>query len=298
VLQRTRLARSARGLTRRQRVSAVVLATVALAFLTLDLGGSSLRDAHSGMRGVLGSLYRGTDAVIGPVRRFVQGIPSAGSNQGTIEDLRHRNAQLQARLDAKDADQRTAAELKTLQLQANATGGTILPAKVIAFGPGAGFDWTVTIDAGSGSGVHQGMTVTDGVGLVGRVLHADANTSVVVLAADPDSGVGARDAKTAEIGLVHGQGTDGFTFTPLSPRAVVKVGDVIETGPQSSSSYDAGVRVGVVTEVRNSADGTVTAVVDAAVSPSSLALVGVIVKPGPPPAHRPALTPHTSTAHR
>lgn len=292
MLQRTRLARSPRHLTRRQRIAATVLGIVALAFFTLDLGGGSLRDAHSGMRGVLGSLYRGTDTVLGPVRRFVQGIPSAGSNEAKIENLRHENAQLRGRLAEQAVDKRTAAQLQRLQLAADESGATILPARVIALGPGSGFEWTVTIDAGTGSGVHAGQTVTDGNGLVGRVLHADANSSVVLLAADPGSGVGVRDLRTGEVGVARGAGTDGLTFTPLSPDAVVRVGDKLATGPLSSSSYVAGIAVGTVSSVRTSADGTVTATVDADVSPSGVDLVGVITKAGAPPTSRDAIRPN------
>src|SRR5690349_10400901 len=96
--QQIRVARTPRRLTKRQRVAAIVLAVVALAFFTLDLGGSGLRDAHSGMRGVLGSLYRGTDAVLGPVRRFVEGVPTAATNQSRIDALRSENARLRAQL--------------------------------------------------------------------------------------------------------------------------------------------------------------------------------------------------------
>jgi rod shape-determining protein MreC len=286
-----RLASSARGLTKRQRISATVLAIVALAFLLLDLGGGGLRSAHSGMRGVLGSLYRGTDAVLGPARRFVEGVPSAGSNEATIQSLRKQNRDLQARLDQLEADRRTAAELDRLRLSVAQTGDTLLPAQVIALGPGSGFDWTVTIDAGSGSGVRAGQTVTDGVGLVGRVLHADANTAVVLLAADPGSGVGVRDVRTGEVGVARGHGTAGYTFTPLSPDAVVKVGDRLETGPLSSSSFVPGVAVGMVSSVRTSADGTVTATVRPSVSPTSLALVGVILGGGDHGTVRAALRP-------
>jgi rod shape-determining protein MreC len=284
------------GLTRRQRVSASVLAVVALAFFTLDLGGGSLRDAHSGMRGLLGSLYRGTDAALGPVRRFVEGVPSAGSNEATIRDLRKQNADLRERLARQAADKRTASQLNRLQLAAARSGDTVLPARVIALGPGEGFDWTVTIDAGRDSGVKTGQTVTDGVGLVGRVLHADAHTAVVLLAADPGSGVGVRDLRSGEIGVAKGRGTGGFTFTPLNPDAVVKVGDPLETGPLSSSSFVTGIQVGVVSSVRDSADGTVTATVRATVSPSAVDLVGVIVHAGPRGTTRSALQPGGGTA--
>ena len=281
-------------LSRRQRISAVVLAVVALAFITLDLGGSSLRAAHTGMRGVLGSLYRGTDALLGPVRRFVEGIPTAGSNEARIAQLRADNARLKAQLAAQAADKSTAAALARLKLSANATGATVLPARVIGYGPGAGFDWTVTLDAGTSSGVHVGQTVTDGLGLVGRVLHADADTSVVLLAADPGSGVGVRDLRTGEIGVATGQGTGGFAFTPLSPDAIVKVGDRLETGPLHSSTFVAGISVGVVTSVRTSADGTVQATIQPTVALTALDLVGVIVHPGAQGTTRTPITPSSS----
>ena len=65
-----------RRLTRRQRTAALVLAVLALCFITLDLGGGGLRSAHTGVRGTLGALYRGTDAMLGPVRRFA-GYPES-----------------------------------------------------------------------------------------------------------------------------------------------------------------------------------------------------------------------------
>src|ERR671930_2678661 len=104
-----------RRLTRRQRTAAAVLALVALCFITLDLGGGALRDAHSGVRGALGSLYRGTDAVVGPARRWVEGVPSAGSHQTTIDRLRSENARLRGRIADLEEGQRTATRLNQLQ---------------------------------------------------------------------------------------------------------------------------------------------------------------------------------------
>ena len=63
-----------------------------------------------------------------------------------------------------------------------------------------------------------GQTVTDGAGLVGRVLHADASTSVVLLAADPGSGVGVRDVRTGEIGVAHRAGRATVSRSPRSTR--------------------------------------------------------------------------------
>ncbi|MCU1658453.1 MAG: rod shape-determining protein MreC, partial [Pseudonocardiales bacterium] len=211
-----------RRLTQRQRTAAIVLAVLALCFITLDLGGSGLRSAHSGVRGALGALYRGTDSALGPARRFVQGVPSAATNEARVQALRRENAQLRGELAAAGADRTTQAQLARLQLAADSSGHRVLPAKVVALGPGQGFDWTLTLDAGTGSGVRIGQTVTDGAGLVGRVLHADASTCVVLLAADPGSGVGVRDTRTGEVGVATGRGSGGFTFVPLNPGAEVK----------------------------------------------------------------------------
>lgn len=266
-----------RRLTNRQRTAAIVLALIAVCFTTLDLGAVGLRSAHSGVRGALGSLYRGTDALLGPLRRFVEGVPSAGSNQARIDALEHDNAVLRGQLAAVQADKATRAQLAALQLSAQAGGYRVVPARVLALGPGEGFDWTVTVDVGTGSGVKVGQTVTDGAGLVGRVLHADAASSVVLLAADPGSGVGARDLRTGELGIATGDGTNGFTFVPLAARSTVRVGDAIATGPTGATSYVSGIAIGTVRSVRNSADGTSRATIRPATSPTALDLVGVIV---------------------
>lgn len=266
---------SKRRLTKRQRIAAVVLVAIAGVFLTVDLTGSGLRSAHGGVRGTLGALYRGTDGVLGPVRRFVQGVPHAAGNRNTITRLRHENAQLQARLDQSAADQATTADLNRLRLAAGSA--RVLPARVIALGPGSGFDWTVTLNVGSHDGVHTGQTVTDGVGLVGRILHVSATSCVVLLAADPGSGVGARDVRTGELALATGRGTSGFSVAPLNPTAPLQVGDSLVTGPARKSTYVAGLTIGTITSVRTSADGTSVATVRAAVSPTALDLVGIIL---------------------
>lgn len=266
-----------RRLTRRQRLSAIVLAVVAVCFITLDLGGGSLSNAHTGVRGALGSLYRGTDSLLGPARRWVQGVPSAGTNTGRIQALRRDNAKLRGQLSALRGDARTSARLKALQQGADRTGATLLAARVTAYGPGSGFDWTVTLDAGSSGGVRSGQTVTDGAGLVGRVLHTDADSCVVLLAADPGSGVGVRDTTTGEIGVATGQGSAGFTFAPLKPTATVHVGDQLQTGPTGSSTFVSGISLGRITSVRRSADGTVRAQVSPTAAPTALDIVAVVV---------------------
>lgn len=283
-----------RRLTRRQRTAAIVLTIVALCFITLDLGGGSLESAHSGVRGTFGSLYRGTDKALGPVRRWFEGAPTAGSNEGRVDSLRKENARLKGQIAGLEADRRTAAKVRELQRQSDLSGDTLLPAKVTALGPGEGFDWTVTLDVGSRSGVRAGLTVTDGNALVGRVLHADQESSVVLLAADPGAGVGVRDVRSGELGIVTGAGASGFTMRPLRPDATVRAGDRLQSGPAGSTSFVPGLAVGTVTAVHTGNDGQVTATVRPATSPTAVDVVAVIVKAAPSVADRAPLLPSTS----
>ncbi len=258
-------------------MAGTVLCVLALCFITIDIGGSGLRSAHRGVRGTLGALYRGTDTVLGPVRRFVEGVPTAGSNRSRIDQLQHEVAQLRGQVAAAEADHTRQGELAALQLAADSAGRRIVAGRVSALGSAEGFDWTATLDVGSDSGIAAGQTVTDGYGLVGRVLHADRSSCVVLLAADPGSGVGARDLRTGEVGLATGQGTTGFGFVPLDPTANVRVGDKLVTGPSQASSFVPGLAIGTIAAVRSSTDGSTTATVHPATSPSALDLVGVML---------------------
>ncbi len=280
-----------RGLTRRQRGSALVLVLVALSFITLDATGDGLRGAHSGARGLLGSLYRGTDSVIGPARRFLQGVPDISSDRSRIDALERENSQLRQQVDGDDSAAATRTQLARLQLAADSGDYSIVPARVVAYGPGQGFEWTATIDVGAGSAVAVGQTVTDGDGLVGRVLHVDGATSVVLLGADPGSGVGVRDVRNGQLALATGAGSHGYLLSPLDPAATLQVGDRLETGPSGQSTYAAGLTVGTISAVGVSADGTVTATVRPAVSPTALDLVGVILSGSGPVTFRAPLTP-------
>ena len=279
-----------RRLSRRQQLSAVILAVVALLFISLDFAGGSLGGARGGATGALGSLYRGTDAVLGPARRFVQGVPNVGGNRREIAQLKQRNAELQRQLAATTADAATTRQLQALQLQADTADWRLLPARVIATGPGAGFQWSVTLDVGSRENVLVGQTVTDGLGLVGRVVAVYATTSVVLLAADPTSGVGVRDVRSGALLLATGAGSGPLSATALEERVDIRVGDRLVTGPAGKTTYAPGVAVGVVTSVTTAADGTVSARVRPTTAQFGLDLVGIILQT-PRGTARPALEP-------
>ncbi len=269
-----------RRLTQRQRRAALALTIVALLFVTSDVVGASFSGARSGVQGFFGALYRGSDSVTGPARRWAQALPHIGSDTATIDRLHRQLAELQRTAAQSAQDKSTHDQLAKLQLQATRGGYSVLPARVIAIGPSGGFDWTVTLDIGTADGVKVDQSVIVGASLVGRVLRVSATSTTVLLAADPGSGVGVRDRRTGQLGVATGHGTAGFTFVPLDPRAVPRVGDVLVSGPTGSSTYVSGLTVGTITGVDAGTDGSVRATVRPATSPTALDVVGVVLVGG------------------
>jgi rod shape-determining protein MreC len=268
-----------RTLTRRQRLAAGTLAALCLLFISLDLTGNAFAGAHDGVSGAFGSLYRGTDFVLGPTRRFIQGIPDVGRNRSEIARLEEQNTALRRQLTTAQVDTATARQLKALQLQADSAGWRIVPARVVATSPGSGFQKTLTVDAGSTDGLVVNQTVTDGAGLLGRIIEIHRTTAVVLLVSDPDFGVGVRDNRTGTLLLGKGTGSSALEATTVTgvARGAVRPGDVLTTGPADATTFVSGVAVGTVASVRSGPGGVLTAVVHPAADEGAADLVSIIV---------------------
>ncbi|HVQ94541.1 MAG TPA: rod shape-determining protein MreC [Mycobacteriales bacterium] len=284
-----------------QRRAMLVLLVISLAFITLDYRSASFNGVRSAAQAVFGPVQRGVTAVAAPVGRFFAGIPDAAGSHGRITELQRQNADLRRRLTEQTLTASRVDELQKLELLAGQGQYRVLPATVVSLGPSLGFEWTVTIDAGSRDGVKVDMTVVNGDGLVGRIKQVDAYTSVVVLAIDPGSSVGVRLAGSNQLGVASGAGLSPVTFESLDPQTRARPGDRLLTGPYGGTTYVAGVPVGEVTAVTGDPGSTAHQVtVRPYVTFTALDLVGVVLA-GPrqdprdavlPP--RPGTTPQTS----
>ncbi len=265
--------------SRRHRLALTVLLLVSLTFITLDYRMSD-GSAFSGLRSAAGS-------VLGPVQRTVAGVfaPMArvvaalGGRPDAADRLRRDNKQLTQQLRSAQLDRATAQQLQRLRLLAGAGGYRIVPGRVVALGPSAALEWTVTIDVGTRDGVRVGLTVINGDGLVGRVKRASAYTAVVLLAIDPLSAVGSRLEGSGQLALCKGDGLHAMHLQLLDPQARVAPGDRLVTGPYGATTYTPGVPLGQVTSVSPSTGVLVrTAAVQPYVDFSSLDLVSVITQ--------------------
>lgn len=254
-------------------------------------------DAHGGAHGPLEPVRTAVGSVVGPMEGVADAaVRPFGELGGSLRDNRSLRRQV-ARLTAENARLRSAratdglnrsrlAELDGLTQAAHSTGYSLVSARVVAMGPAQSFSRTVTIDAGSRSGLHRDMTVLNADGLVGRVLRVTPTTATVLLIVDRQSVVGGRLGGDLEVGFVRGRGdvTDGspLDLDLVDSAAAPARGDTVTTwGSRDSAPYVAGIPVGTVESVYSTPrDLSKHAVIRPYVDFSALDLVGVVVPAG------------------
>lgn len=263
---------------RRLRLLLVLLVLVALALITIDQRGgrSPFDNLRDGTAAVLGPFQRGLGAVAGAVGNIGGGI--TGRDARRAERLRIEVDRLQQEVAARDAQGATEQQLAALYGLTGAGQYRTRAARVIAYGGSLGFEWTVTLDVGSGDGIAEDMTVVNGDGLVGRVTRVTPTTSQVLLANDASSSVGGRleAAPPGEVGVVDGAGQSPMMLRLFSAQAQVTEGQRVVT---FGSTYVPGVPIGEVVSVE-ATPGSLErrAQVRPFVDYSSLDIVGVVVE--------------------
>lgn len=275
------------GMPSRSLVAALALSAVTLMVVDSTTGDDSPLDPARRVVGeIVGPIQAGADTVLGPVVSLPGALRTNLQLREDNDALETENAALRRQLTATGYDEGRVAQLDGLRALAGDLGYALLPARVIAIGSAQSFNHTVTIDAGSSSGLHPDMTVVAAEGLVGRVTAVTAHTATVLLIADRESTVGGRVADSSELGFVEGRGAlgdDGSLDLDLVDESVrPSVGETVVTwGSEGGAPYVAGVPIGEVTRVFESLRETsYRAVLEPAVDFTSLDLVGVVVPSG------------------
>jgi rod shape-determining protein MreC len=213
---------------------------LSLVVITLDFRGSGdgpLERAKDISTTVVAPIQRGLTAVFRPVGDFF-------SSLGDLSRLRAENAELEALVDeyAAQVDRAEALESENRELRADAelakswTEMETVAAEVIATVP-ANYRWAVKIDKGSIDGVEEDMAVVAPEGLVGKVIRADTNSSIILLLIDPQAGARGRIEDKGFTGNIRGNGAD----EPLSLRSVHPEANVNEGDEVVTSGFDDGI---------------------------------------------------------
>jgi rod shape-determining protein MreC len=264
----------------RGRLLIIVLIVTSLLLITLDLRGVSvINGLRNGTQTALTPVQKVGSWAILPLRNFLSDVTHLGRTRNQIEKLKADNEKLKITLlNRKSADAQLTQLKKVLDL-AGTGGYKVVNAKVISQGSSTSFSQTITIDAGTTSGVHTNMTVLSGYGLVGVVKFAYTNSALVQLASDPTFRIGARIAGTQQIGILSGQGTRKGVLQLLDNTTTVKVGDaLLARGSQNGRPFVPGAPIGEVTAVDNS-PGAVTQTADVKfyANFSTLGVVAVVI---------------------
>ncbi len=268
------------------RTTLLALALTAATLMTLDHQSGLLDPVRSVAGEAVGPLQAGAAAVTRPVAAAPAWFRSRSELSNDVAALRAENADLRGRLERSDFDRNRLAEYDRLIDIAGDTGRVLVPARVVGWGPQQSFSRTVTIDAGTRSGLTTDLTVVSGDGLVGRVIRVTPTTATVLLVVDADSVVGGRLGDSMELGFLRGRGVvdraGRLDLELVDTTTLPARGDVVVTwGSGAGAPYVSGVPVGRVTKVYDSVRDTARrAVIAPFVDFSSLDLVGVVVAPG------------------
>ncbi len=274
------------GDKRPSRTVLVLLLLSSFTVITLDVRGgddSPVEPLRSAAGEVLGPVENGAATVVRPFQAIPEFLRTTGALRQDLERLEAENSALRGELATTVVDRNRALELDGLLQSSRSTGYALVPARVIAIGPGQSFSSTVTIDAGTNAGVRPDMTVVNNDGLVGRVLRATRGTATVLLIVDAESVVGGRLGSSMEVGFLRGRGLvgdRGRLDLDLVDNAVTPGEDdiLVTWGSKNDAPYVAGIPIGRVTSVYSSPRQlSKQAVIDPFVDFTSLDLVGVVV---------------------
>lgn len=267
----------------RSRLLLIILIVTSLLLITLDLRGVKILDGvRSGTQNVLSPFQKAGSTVVSPFRNFFGDLTNLGRTRNEIEKLKQDNAKLRNELLQRKSADVELEQLKSVLDLAGRAGYKVLATRVISQGASTSFSQTITIDAGTTSGVRQNMTVVSGEGLVGVVKESYLNSALIMLATDPDFKVGVRIAGTQQIGILSGRGSKRAELQLLDNQQIVKVGDVLlARGSTNNRPFVPGIPVGVISAVDNTA-GSIAQTASVMLYPnfSALSVVSVVLSAG------------------
>ena len=289
--------------SRRIRVALALLILTSFTLITVDYragDGTVLRGLRTAAAAVFGPVQRAVTNVVRPIGNALATLGDLGGLNDEVHRLRQENQDLRNQLHQVDDLRRENDALRRLNGLTARGGYKTVACRVIALGPD-NFEWTATIDCGSGDGIRKDQTVLNGDGLVGKVVEVAPFSSQVLLAVDPEFTVIGRLAVHGTTGPVTGNGLRPMEMQLLQPTAVVSIGEaIVSNGVQGG--IVSGVPIGVVTKV-STERSVVTRTVEVRpfVNFTALDTVGVVVEPPrkdprnavlltPSPAPRPSAT--------
>jgi rod shape-determining protein MreC len=246
---------------RRRRAVFVVLVALSIGLLTVyfgENGGGILHSFQRGTSAVFSPLEKGVSVVFRPVRNVANWTGDVFHAKKENKSLKQQVHQLQTQLAQAQTAQRDAAQLRALvglpRSSSFAAGGRLVTARVISRSPTVWYS-LVTINKGSGDGVHLNDPVIAAGGLAGKVTSVTGGDAEVTLITDQSSNVSAEVMPDGSGGIVRPQvgNPNDMLLDYIQKGAHIKKGDSVITSGFTSSRLDSlfprGIPIGKVTRV-------------------------------------------------
>ena len=242
-----------------RRTVVVVLVLLALTLLTISFRSptaGALHDLQGAGSSALRPFQIAATRVAQPFRDAYDYVDSLAKAKSENARLKKQNAELRASVAIAMA---RAVKYPPLVKQLHFLQGPTFPngyravnAAVISY-PGGPFTHSLTINAGSSSGLRINTPVVSGSGLVGRISNVFPDTAIVTLLTDPDSFVAARDLNTGVRGGVQVGPGGTLVLNEVPKQFSVKQGDVLVTDGTRNARYPDiypyGIPIGRVSHV-------------------------------------------------
>jgi len=188
-----------------------------------------------------------TGTVLYPVQAVMSRMQVRWSLERELVDQRRDNARLVAANARLSEIARIREDLREFEPVRTRLEYPVAGARVVTRDPlRLGGVWI--LDAGTESGVGEGMAVISSEGLVGRVLSSGPGHSQMQTIADPDCRVSVLSSRSRSPGILH-SADGGGVFVEFSVTSDIRAGDSLVTWG-AGGIFPRGLPVGQVAEVR------------------------------------------------
>lgn len=245
--------------SRRPRTTLIILVLASITIITLDARGG-LDRVTSGTKSVANDAFSpvrsGVDHVIEPIGSFLAGAVHYGAVRQQNQELQAEIAQLQGRDQQAQQIQQAMKQLSALLHLPFLGALTSLPAEVTDYSS-SNFAATIQINMGTDNGVHLGMPVVTGAGLVGQVVEVFHHSATVRLLTDGASTVGVLYGNPASFADVTGQGAgDPLIVNLIPPGTRLPKGTLFATSGLNGAKFPASIPVGKVAVAKTGLNAT------------------------------------------
>lgn len=233
----------------------------------------TIQDSTSALTSPLSSVGAASSSLAASATTSLEDLTADGQ---TMNQLQESNATLSQMVVELEEYRQEANRLESLIGLHDAYGFTSVAARVTGYSSDS-YNRIITIDAGSASGVTEGLPVMGSTGVIGQVISVSTYSSQVRLLNDAQSGVAVMLQSSRSEGILTGSVEGVLYLEGVDESVEVKEGEAVITSGLGGG-YFRGLVIGTVSKVeQRQGDATRTIVITPNASFSNISEVLVVL---------------------